>query len=323
MKKSRNGNFTVYEEDDNCALDEYSETLGEELEQAKENQDEKIETLQGENEELKAELKQIKDILPTVSAEGTNITLTPTIEDIFKEITIKGNTEQNSDNLSPDNPQDVKVVTGDNTVVISDGNNTNSQRLPLNLGNIELCKKEDYQDYMYKSNNKWYKHEIINKYIISSSDVTGINQYWYSQYGVYAVLIPKTVFGLETSRDTIKMLCNKFINNDLFVNNSLTCSAANSTSVVFLSDKFTDLATTKEILAGTIVYNPKEPEEIEITDTTLISQLEAISKATAYSEETNITTECEEGNVQAVIYAEAIMDMNNLVTRIEELESEV
>lgn len=32
MKKSRNGKFTIYEENDKCALDEYSKVLAEELE---------------------------------------------------------------------------------------------------------------------------------------------------------------------------------------------------------------------------------------------------------------------------------------------------
>lgn len=37
---------------------------------------------------------------------------------------------------------------------------------------IELCKIGDYQDYIYKSGSKWYKHKVINKVIIDGSSET-------------------------------------------------------------------------------------------------------------------------------------------------------
>lgn len=69
---------------------------------------------------------------------------------------------------NPDYPQNVKVVTGNNTIVVSDG--TNTDNYSLNLGSIELCKIGDYQDYIYKENNKWYKHSEIGKVVLDGSE---------------------------------------------------------------------------------------------------------------------------------------------------------
>ena len=64
---------------------------------------------------------------------------------------------------NPDYPQDIEVVTGENTIIISNEDNTESQTFNINLGNLELCKIGEYQDYIYKENNKWYKYSRIDK----------------------------------------------------------------------------------------------------------------------------------------------------------------
>ena len=52
---------------------------------------------------------------------------------------------------NPDYPQDIHVVSGDNTIIVSNGDNTQSQSYPISLGDIELCKIGNYQDYIAKS----------------------------------------------------------------------------------------------------------------------------------------------------------------------------
>ena len=37
------------------------------------------------------------------------------------------------------------------------------QTQTISLGDIELCKKDNHQDYLYKSNDKWYKKGVIQK----------------------------------------------------------------------------------------------------------------------------------------------------------------
>ena len=65
---------------------------------------------------------------------------------------------------NPDYPQDIHVVTGNNTISIG------GTDYPINLGSIELCKIGDYQDYLYKENGSWYKYTKINKTILDGTE---------------------------------------------------------------------------------------------------------------------------------------------------------
>jgi len=56
---------------------------------------------------------------------------------------------------NPSYPQDVKVVTGDNQVVVSNSDNTQSQTYTLHLGSLELCKIGDYQDVILGTKDNW------------------------------------------------------------------------------------------------------------------------------------------------------------------------
>jgi len=62
---------------------------------------------------------------------------------------------------NPDYPQTVNVVTGVQTVTISDGTNTHDYT--IDLGSTELCKIGTYQDYIYKSGDDWYVHKDCGK----------------------------------------------------------------------------------------------------------------------------------------------------------------
>ena len=102
------------------------------------------------------------------------------------------------------------------------------QTYRVSLGTLELCKIGDYQDYIYKDSDKWYKKPIILK-IASYSGETITTDY---------------------------------------------------------------ISTTGQLTTGATVYyvNPTaNPNGIEITDTTLISQLEAIESAMSYENQTNIS----------------------------------
>ena len=63
---------------------------------------------------------------------------------------------------NPDYPQNINVVTGTQTITISDGGGQ-SRSLTVNLGSIELCKIGTYQDYIYKSGDDWYVHKAVAK----------------------------------------------------------------------------------------------------------------------------------------------------------------
>ena len=140
---------------------------------------------------------------------------------------------------NPDYPQDIKVVTGDNTITISNSDNTEKQELPISLSSLELCKIGDYQDYFYKSGSIWYLHKEINK-------ITSYNG------------------------ETI------------------------TTSYI---------STTGKLSTGAKVYYVVTPTDTKITDTTLISQLNALYNAYTYNDTTNISQT--NANLPFIINAEA------------------
>ena len=57
---------------------------------------------------------------------------------------------------NPDYPQNIKVVTGENIITITDNDNTQSQNYTINLGILELCKLNNSEEYFFynNSNNK-------------------------------------------------------------------------------------------------------------------------------------------------------------------------
>lgn len=60
-------------------------------------------------------------------------------------------------------PQEINVVTGNNTITISNEDSSQTQTYPINLGTLELCKINVFQDYIYQENGTWYKHSEIGK----------------------------------------------------------------------------------------------------------------------------------------------------------------
>ena len=170
------------------------------------------------------------------------------------------------------------------------------QDYPISLGTIELCKIGDYQDYLYKNNGNWYKHSVIGKVVLNGSENWDINtsythNVFYSYldnyaritnkktiYSNYYLGVPNTAgivdfgnnynnaIGVRTANDTVK---NVYISNDNITssNDFKTWLSTHNTSVYYV------LAT---------------PTDTQITDATLLGQLEALAGATTYDTTTNI-----------------------------------
>ena len=194
---------------------------------------------------------------------------------------------------NPDYPQEVEVVTGNVGVTISNENNSESKTLPVSLGNIELCKIGDYQDYLYKNNGKWYKYNAINKLVLNGSEnwVTG-------SFGTNSYLL--RIIGIKyplNANDT-----GLFIKSSHFRGIPITSRLTSGNNLIYLEPSpfinirntpFTSISDFKTWLSthNTIVYYILEtPTDTEITDATLISQLEEISKTLSYQGQTNITS---------------------------------
>lgn len=197
---------------------------------------------------------------------------------------------------SPDYPQAVEVVTGNVEVTISNENNTESKTLPVSLGNIELCKLGDYQDYLYKNNGKWYKYNAINKLVLNGSEnwsAHGSIASWFFWDGIINGFTDNTSSGYALSNYFTQKPYSAVtsLKNGEFAYGQV--AGETRKRFVIKDTDYTTVADFKSWLSthNTIVYYVlATPTDTEITDTTLISQLEEISKTLSYQGQTNITS---------------------------------
>ena len=153
-----------------------------------------------------------------------------------------------------------------------------SQTYPVSLGTLKLYKISDYQDYIYYNEGKWYKYSAIKKGTITSVDSVGT-----ASSGInYA--------DMGTVSDTVTngtILCNKYIT---------TNNAQNDNSIRFATKRlyvYDNTFTTKEIAETSLIgleyfYPLATPISTEITDDSLISQLNNIRNAYSFNPTTNI-----------------------------------
>ena len=199
------------------------------------------------------------------------------------------------------------------------------QTFPISLGTIELCKIGDYQDYFYKDNGKWYKHQVIEKLILNGSET------WYINSNVFNI---RNLNYASTELNVVSVFSDKYT----AVGNVNSSSSAynrgnytichyneNSTSRLFIrDDRFTTVESFKDELQNNnvlVYYVLDNPVDIEITDTTLIEQLEAYYNASTYRNVTNIITAGEDlAPIASIVYKK---DLTTLFNRLDSLEARV
>ena len=169
---------------------------------------------------------------------------------------------------------------------------------PYGTEPIELCKIGNYQDYFYKSGSKWYLHKEIEKIVLDENASLGEQ----SQSSFYRYSYADNKIKNDTSLVNSLILFSNYFKPITFNNrnnqtNETVYAICNGISrqnaIMFNTTTFTSLSDFKTWLAtnNVSVYYPLETStDTEITNTNLISQLEAIYNAPLY-EQTNITQE--------------------------------
>jgi len=165
------------------------------------------------------------------------------------------------------------------------------QTYPINLGSMELCKIGDYQDSIVKDNGKWYLNKQIGKVVLDGSESW---REFFSTQGIF--VFNPTISSLGTD-NTNNGLSNYFENTTRATIRNNLATIDNKFSIyakelVIAYKTITSVADFKTWLSthNTIVYYVlATPTYTEITDSTLISQLEAIKLS--YNEQTNISQE--------------------------------
>lgn len=218
---------------------------------------------------------------------------------------------------SPSRPSNVNVVKGNNTITISNSDNTESQVFPINLGDMELCKIGTYQDYIYESNGNWFKKGNIDKIVLDGSEN------WVYENST-STPTERTIFRVETftAGTNLNYISNRFIYNsqssNRFIlvanNNKPYVSIDNNLVNISTSDssetKVSKIKTFASSNNMVIYYILTTPTDTQITDTTLITQLNNIKKAYSYDTQTNISQTNEDKPF--IIYAEAIRSLKDV-----------
>lgn len=194
---------------------------------------------------------------------------------------------------NPDYPQPVQVVSGSNTITITDEDNTETQTFSINLpSGMELCKIGDYQDSFVYDNNKWYKRANVGKVVINGSESNWSSETAYTGYYRYSCsgILPAFTRGNNGLNNRFTQRINQPHGDYQYLymqeNNG-------HFHIQILQSRLTDgnVSTFKTWLSNNNVdtyYILNEQTDTEITNTTLINQLNAIKEATSYNGTTNI-----------------------------------
>ena len=173
---------------------------------------------------------------------------------------------------------------------------------PINLGDIELCKIGNYQDTIVKDNGKWYLNKQINKRIFNGTE----NWNYQSQYPRFQ-LTSLSPIPLNNSN----LFCSHYIKGQT-ADTDYVCSLASGTGYSqFLvhDERFSTKETYNTWLSSnnvTLYYVLKTPTTTEITDSTLLSQLNALAKS--YANQTNISQES--NDLASILNATALREMS-------------
>lgn len=180
---------------------------------------------------------------------------------------------------------------------------------------IELCKIGDYQDSIYKSGGKWYVRKEVGKITLDGSldesivsggtatsgkvrfniTVSGVADIGGSEVASYS----DNFVGI-TRNDTWNCVQGVALGQNLI---QIYCEATSGYNL----DQFRTWLGSHNT---TVYYALATPTDTEITNETLLAQLEALAAAIMYNPQTNITTLYADGNEQPTLDVSYFTDKN-------------
>lgn len=200
------------------------------------------------------------------------------------------------------------------------------QVLPLNLpSGMEYCKIGNYEDEFEHDGNKWYINKVIGEVVLDgtgSADAYTVDPF---QTGLqyYSFNIDLSKLGYTKAVNSSVCYCDKlsYSTSSIYSNDiqGIKPTSAGLLKIKIFDGSLTTVQQFKDWLSNnnlTVYYQLTAPTHTEITDSTLISQLNAIEQAVSYDEQTNIS----QTNAQLPfrIKASAVMSLTNIFNLIGE-----
>lgn len=174
---------------------------------------------------------------------------------------------------------------------------------------IELAKIGDYQDRIYKEDSKWYIEKQVGKVVFDGSE----------KWSLYANKTKTFMTSLGSGVRAMGGLSDHFTKGYAPLFDVNPCFYPfNTANLIFSMPSVADLAGWKTWLASnptTVYYALAEPVDEEITNETLISQLEALyNQAHAYKGRTHVAAIAQGSNAPHIIEAEVQRSSDGNIT---------
>lgn len=227
---------------------------------------------------------------------------------------------------NPSYPQPISTVTGAQTIKVEGSDD--SQEYPINLGNIWLAKIGTYRDRIYKEGGKWYVEKQVGKVVLDGAN-TGISWSLTATGSSYSFWYRNNTMGAKTTEHP--KLCNRFTydaspyttaptpslcenQHPNYDGGYMTIFKVDSTIATTVADWETWLSTHPT----TVYYALATPTTTQITDQTLIDQLEALVNVSIATGIHNIFTEVASGNLNPTMIFNFIEVVSRRVTLVPE-----
>lgn len=228
-----------------------------------------------------------KNLIEAVSQQTSPYTITPPSGSAYVRLSIY-NTAQIADS---------------NTLQIELGSTAHNYEAysgadyPINLGSIELCKLGTYQDYIYKSGSDWKVHKAIGAITVDGSEgwaYSGDNKFNANNISGMAMPINASVVSYCRTHVGVLSAASGSAFNPLVEGIPYAADVHQTATMVRFKDiRFTTTTELKSWLSQnntTIYYVVATATDTTITDTNLISQLEAVRNATLEASNTITNT---------------------------------
>ena len=157
---------------------------------------------------------------------------------------------------------------------------------------IELCKIGDYKDRIYYNNGKWYLEKNIGKVILDGSE-TG-SSYQESSHRYYRTI--NDMYNYETQNRYYDLIINRFYPSATIQNQVGYCFHYQKSIYLYMPTTITTIEEANIWLSThntEIYYVLATPIVEEITDNSLINDLNNLEDAKSYNGTTNITITAE------------------------------
>ena len=202
-----------------------------------------------------------------------------------------------------------------------------SKDYEIDLGDIELCKIEDYKDVIFKNNqlseyydstldeDSWYIKKEIGKVVVDTSNITLRSNYTNIEYA--EITKPNDFIGKD-NYDDYNVYCSHAISD---IKNAVKYAWDSTYRIGKITNKATEnnlwlgfpkgtgLDNIKTALNGAVIYYQlATPTYEKITNETLISQLESIEAITGL----NYFSVSNENNVLPTLYVSRLKELGKL-----------